>query len=59
MMSTETKDIIDVLAGIEPGSSLSGIRARRLQARENAQISYLALFEPVDCGRGVGGRRSR
>ena len=49
-MSTETSDIIDVLAGIEPGSSLDGIRARRLQARENAQMSYLALFEPVDFG---------
>lgn len=47
-MSTETSDIIDVLAGIEPGSSLSGIRGRRAQARENAQMSYLALFEPVD-----------
>ena len=50
MMSTETRDIIDLLAGIEPGSSLSGIRARRLQARENAQKSYAALFEPVDFG---------
>jgi CMD domain protein len=50
MMSTETTDIIDLLAGIEPGSSLSGIRARRLQARENAQKSYIALFEPVDFG---------
>jgi CMD domain protein len=50
MMSTETTDIIDLLAGIEPGSSLSGIRARRLQARENAQKSYVALFEPVDFG---------
>jgi len=50
MMSTETRDIIDLLAGIEPGSSLSGIRARRLQARENAQKSYLALFEPADFG---------
>ena len=49
-MSTETRDIIDLLAGIEPGSSLSGIRARRLQARENAQKSYAALFEPVDFG---------
>jgi CMD domain protein len=49
-MSTETKDIIDLLAGIEPGSSLSGIRARRLQARENAQKSYVSLFEPVDFG---------
>jgi CMD domain protein len=48
MMSTETRDIIDLLAGIEPGSSLDGIRARRLQARDNAQRSYLALFEPVD-----------
>jgi CMD domain protein len=47
-MSTETTDIIDLLAGIEPGSSLDGIRARRLQARENAQKSYVALFEPAD-----------
>jgi CMD domain protein len=50
MMSTEPRDIIDLLAGIEPGSSLDGIRARRLQARENAQKSYVALFEPVDFG---------
>jgi CMD domain protein len=49
-MSTETTDIIDLLAGIEPGSSLSDIRARRLQARENAQKSYIALFEPVELG---------
>ena len=66
-MGTETSDVIDILAGIEPGSSLDGIRARRLQARENAQKSYVALFEPVDlgdvaaagtvCGRGIRGRR--
>ncbi|WP_082908186.1 CMD domain protein [Bradyrhizobium neotropicale] len=43
-----TTDIIDTLAGIEPGSSLDAIRAKRAQARENAQKSYLALFEPVD-----------
>lgn len=43
-----TRDIIDTLAGIEPGSALDAIRARRLQARENAQKSYLALFEPID-----------
>ena len=49
-MGTETSDVIDILAGIEPGSSLDGIRARRLQARENAQKSYVALFEPVDFG---------
>jgi CMD domain protein len=50
MMSAETTDIIDLLASIEPGSRLDGIRSRRLQARENAQKSYLALFEPVDLG---------
>jgi CMD domain protein len=48
MMSKEMHDIIDLLAGIELGSYLDGIRARRLQARENAQKSYVALFEPVD-----------
>jgi CMD domain protein len=50
MMSAEPKDIIDHLAGIAPGSSLDAIRARRLQARENAQNSYLSLFAPADFG---------
>lgn len=45
-----TTDIIDRLAGIEPGSALDAIRAKRLQARDNAQRSYLSLFEPVDAG---------
>jgi CMD domain protein len=49
-MSAETKDVIDLLAGIAPGSNLDGIRERRLQARENAQKSYLALFQPADFG---------
>ena len=49
-MGTESKDIIDFLAGIETGSSLEAIRSRRLQARENAQRSYAALFEPADFG---------
>ena len=48
MMSTT--DIIDTLAGIEPGSAIDAIRARRLQARDNAQKSYLSLFEPIDAG---------
>jgi CMD domain protein len=48
MMSTP--DIIDMLAGIEAGSALDAIRARRLQARDNAQKSYLSLFEPIDAG---------
>lgn len=45
-MSTVNTDVIDHLAGIEPGSRLDALRAHRLQARENAQKSYLALFEP-------------
>ncbi|WP_084299159.1 CMD domain protein [Bradyrhizobium sp. WSM1743] len=45
-----TQDIIDTLAGIAPGSALDAIRGRRPQARENAQKSYLALFEPTDAG---------
>ncbi len=47
-MSTETTDIIDLLAGVEVGSPLDAIRGRRAQARENAQKSYLTLFEPAD-----------
>jgi CMD domain protein len=50
-MTTSTTDIIDQLAGIEPGSHLDHLRARRPQARENAQKSYLALFEPEVPGR--------
>ena len=42
-----TPDIIDTLVGIAPGSRLDRIRAGRLQARENAQNSYLALFAPA------------
>jgi CMD domain protein len=48
MMSTP--DIIDTLVGIKPGSALDAIRTKRLQARENAQKSYLSLFEPIDAG---------
>lgn len=49
-MTTETSDVIDLLAGIDAGSALDGIRGKRVQARENAQKSYLALFEPADFG---------
>ena len=45
-MSTTPTDVIDHLAGIRPGSSLDRLRDQRPQARENAQKSYLALFEP-------------
>lgn len=43
-------DVIDHLVGITPGSRLDAVRAQRLQARENAQRSFRALFEPVDAG---------
>ena len=43
-------DVIDTLAGIEPGSALDAIRNRRKQAREQAQASYRALFTPADIG---------
>ncbi|MFL5157802.1 MAG: CMD domain protein, partial [Microvirga sp.] len=45
-MSTAISDVIDHLAGIQPGSSLDTLRDRRRQARENAQKSFQALFEP-------------
>lgn len=41
-------DVIDQLTAIAPGSHLDAIRARRQIAREHAQKSYLALFEPAD-----------
>lgn len=39
-------DVIDTLVGIRPGSTLGAIRARRPEARAQAQASYLALFAP-------------
>ena len=41
-------DVIDRLAGVAPGSALSAIRDVRLQARDQAQASYRALFEPAE-----------
>jgi CMD domain protein len=41
-------DIIDRLAGLEPGSRLATIRDGRQQARENAQASFQALFAPAE-----------
>ena len=45
-MSNIIPDVIDHLAGVRPGSSLDRLRHQRPQARENAQKSYLALFQP-------------
>ncbi len=45
-----TEDVIDRLAGLPAGSPLHAIRAQRPQARDNAQASYLALFQPEHPG---------
>jgi CMD domain protein len=37
-------DVIDALVGIAPGSPLDAIRARRPEARAQAQATYRALF---------------
>ncbi len=39
-------DVIDHLAGIGPGSALDAVRARRPEARRQAQASHDALFAP-------------
>src|SRR5271155_5864580 len=49
-MTDASPDVIDLLVGIEPGSPLHDIRAQRPQARDNAQLSYLALFKPAEPG---------
>ena len=41
-------DVIDHLVGITQGSRLDALRAQRVQARDNAQTSYLALFHPSE-----------
>ena len=43
-------DVIDTLVGIAPGSALDAIRARRPEARDQAQASYRALFAPETPG---------
>src|SRR3984893_1377125 len=39
-------DVIDALAAIKPGSAPDAVRNRRPQAREQAEASFRALFEP-------------
>ena len=45
-MPESASDIIDQLVGIAPGSALDAVRARRPQARANAERSYRELFAP-------------
>jgi CMD domain protein len=50
-------DVIDTLVGIEPGSLLDAVRARRPEARAHAQASYRALFSPDVPGTITGQER--
>lgn len=50
MTMAEPDDVVDALAGIVPGSPLDAIRARRPEARDQAQASYRALFAPASPG---------
>jgi alkylhydroperoxidase domain protein/CMD domain protein len=43
-------DVLNTLAGIDPGSSLLALRGERRQATAHAQRSYEALFQPADQG---------
>ncbi len=49
-MAGSSEDVIDSLAGIPPGSALDAVRARRPHARDQAQASFRALFEPEHAG---------
>src|SRR4029434_3263219 len=49
-MSGTDADVIDTLVGIEPGSPLDAILARRPEARAHAQATYRALFTPKEPG---------
>ena len=44
-MSTIPHDVIDHLAGIQPADHLSSIRQVRAVAREQAQLSFVNLFD--------------
>ncbi|WAC66013.1 CMD domain protein [Agrococcus sp. SL85] len=44
------RDVIDHLAGVEPGAALDRARRARSDAREHAQQSFLALLEPAEPG---------
>lgn len=49
-MSDKSKDVIDQLVGVIPGSPLDAVRNGRPTARDNAQKSFEALFAPADPG---------
>jgi CMD domain protein len=49
-MPAPEADVIDTVVGIAPGSRLDLLRARRPEARLNAQASHAALFTPETPG---------
>ncbi|UNX53810.1 alkylhydroperoxidase domain protein [Georgenia sp. TF02-10] len=50
-------DVIDHLLGTTPGDRLDTVRRARRTARENAQRSYQALFEPAEPGEVTAAER--
>lgn len=46
-----SKDVIDAVLGIAPGSRLDGIRRGRELIRDYTQTSYEAALNPADAGR--------
>lgn len=48
--ANERADVIEGLAGLAPGSPVAALRLGRTQARDNAQASARALFEPAEPG---------
>ncbi len=46
--SSETPDLVDDLAGLQPETPLQALRAARADVARYAQGSYLALLEPAD-----------
>lgn len=53
------EDVIDHLAGIDPGSALDQVRRHRSEARAQAQHSFAALFTPAEPVPGAVTRRER
>lgn len=47
MTFSPPSDVIDLLAGVQPGDAVDRLRSQRPQARLHAQQSYLALFAPA------------
>lgn len=46
--TTAATDIIDLEAGVAPGSTVDALRRRRPHARAQSQAAYTALFGPAD-----------